>query len=175
MNKDKNLKIIIVCLALLIVILSTYFVSNYNQFQVYVFSGKEDSFSVSGNASFTKSIRLLNINGIKYNDTDIMIKKIKISMFAKIKNEDRMIYASEKDSDIAFSLVDYLNEYSYSISEQYGYNEYFNKNIIKKFNDIVYLKIEVTEEMGNSITKIIKLNSDKYSNNNWFYRKTNHI
>ena len=104
-----------------------------------------------------------------------MIKKIKISLFAKIKNEDRMIYASEKDSDIAFSLVDYLNEYSYSISEQYGYNEYFNKNIIKKFNDIVYLKIEVTEEMGNSITKIIKLNSDKYSNNNWFYRKTNHI
>lgn len=175
MNKNQIFKIIIFFISSLFIILSIYFISNYNKFQVYIFSGKEDSFSVSGNATFTKDIQVLNIYGIKYNETDIMINKIKISLIAKINTKDRMIYSSEKDSEEAFSLTNYLNEYSYSISEQYGYNEYFNKSIIKNFKDIIYLKIEITEATGNNITKIVKLHSNKYTNNKWFYRKTNHI
>lgn len=39
----------------------------------------------------------------------------------------------------------------------------------------MYLKIEIVEENNNFVTKEIKLNSEKYSNNNWFYKKTNSI
>lgn len=117
MNKYRTLKIIISVMVSFIIVLSVYFISNYDQFKIYVFSGKEDSFSVSGNATFTKQIQVLNITGINYNSADIMIKKIKISLLAKINKKDRLIYASEKDGNELFSLIDYLNEYSYSISE----------------------------------------------------------
>ena len=60
---------------------------------------------------------------------DIAIKKIGISLVANIDGKEQLVYRTEAEKDTPFSLIDYLNKYSYVISEQYGYNDYFNNYI----------------------------------------------
>ncbi|HIT23295.1 MAG TPA: hypothetical protein IAD45_02640, partial [Candidatus Faecimonas intestinavium] len=134
-----------------------------------------DKFAVTGNATFSKEKNILNINGIKYYGKDISIKKIEISLVANIDGKEQLVYRTEAEEDTPFSLIDYLNKYSYVISEQYGYNDYFNDYIIKEFKQIMCLKIEIIDENNKIIKKNVKLNSERYSNNNFFYKKANHI
>ncbi len=167
--------IIILCMAVVLILLLIYFINNYNQFTIYEFNGSGNQFGLTGNAVFSKQKNILNIIGIKYYGTDFLIKKIEISLLAKLNDQDRLIYRSQIESDTTFSLIDCLGKYSYSISEQNGYYEYVNDDIIKNFADIVYLEIKITDEMDQLMEYEIKLNSTRYSNNQLFYKKANPI
>lgn len=175
MKNKQILKISLMLLAVIAIVFGIYFINNYNQFHAYVFQGNDASFHISGSAVFTKQVQRLHIDRIKYKEKDILIKKIKISLVANIEDKERLIYASEKKSDTLFSLADCLDRYSYGISEQYGYDDYFNSTIIRKFQDVMYLKIEWVNETDQKVTKMIQLDSEKYSNNQWFYKNVNHL
>lgn len=177
-TKEKyNKTVLIILLSMIIILLPLfiYFLNNYNKFIIYEFQGTSDKFAVTGNATFSKEKNILNINGIKYYGKDISIKKIEISLVANIDGREQLVYRTEAEEDTPFSLIDYLNKYSYVISEQYGYNDYFNDYIIKEFKQIMCLKIEIIDENNKIIKKNVKLNSERYSNNNFFYKKANHI
>lgn len=157
------------------ILLSTtllYFLSNYNQFKIYIFEGYDESFFVSGNATFSKKIHLLNINTLRYRKEDINLKRVKISLIAKINGKERLIYARKNEPDGLFSLTEYLKSYSFTLTEQYGYNESFPPEITKKFADIIYLKIEMTDEFDKEYINNIKIKSQVYSNNRWVYQKS---
>lgn len=171
MKKQIINKIIISLIIILLLILSIYFINNYNQFKMHIFKGYDESFFVSGNATFSKKIHLLNINKIKYLKKDIQLKEIKISLVAKVNDKERIIYATKNKPDSLFSLHEYLDKYSYTLSEQYGYNDSFNSEIIRKFKNIIYLKIEMIDEFDNKNVNNIKIESEEYSNNSWIYDK----
>lgn len=171
MNKT-IVRIIIPIVTLLCILFATYFFNNYNTFIIYDFQGSDEHFSINGNATFSKKYQIININNINYrNISDVMIQKIRISLFAKIDGKERLIYASEDKSDESFSLVEYLKTFSYVLKEPYGYNDCCNNQIIKNFSDIIYVRIEVVDSNGISMETVIKLNSQKYSNNQFFYKK----
>lgn len=175
MNKKKNL-IIIICLTSLLLVMAIYFINNYNKFKIYIFQGSNDLFQVSGNATFSKKIHLLNILKIKYKKDDITLKEIKISLVAINNDKERLIYGKGTEGGSNFSLEKYLNMYSQdSIFERYGYGEYFNSEIIENFKDIIYLKIEMVDEFNKKTISYIKVSSECYSNNKLFYKKVNHI
>lgn len=52
------------------------------------------------------------------------------------------------------------------IEEQIGYNEYFNKRIVKNQKDIVYWKMTIIE--GDNVEQEVIV---KYANNKWLYKK----
>lgn len=167
--------IIISLIIILLTILTIYFINNYNQFKIYIFKGQDESFFISGNATFSKKIHLLNINKIRYLKNDIQLKEIKISLVAKVNDKERLIYATKNNPDSLFSLQKYLDTYSYNLSEQYGYNDSFNSEIIRKFKNIIYLKIEMIDESDNKSISNIKIESEEYSNDSSFYDKANHL
>lgn len=167
--------IIISLIIILLTILTIYFINNYNQFKIYIFKGQDESFFISGNATFSKKINLLNINKIGYLKNDIQLKEIKISLVAKVNDKERLIYATKNNPDSLFSLQKYLDTYSYNLSEQYGYNDSFNSEIIRKFKNIIYLKIEMIDESDNKSISNIKIESEEYSNDSCFYDKANHL
>lgn len=170
--KKNIIKALIVTITLLCILFATYFFSNYNKFIIYDFQGSDGYFFINGNATFSKKYQMININNIYYqNISDIMAQRVKISLFAKIDGQERLIYASQAESDNPFSLVEYLKTYSYVMKEPYGYNECFNDFIIKNFNNIVYIKIEIVDSNQNPMETVIKLDSQKYSNDQFFNQK----
>ena len=172
---NKTVLIILLSMIIILLPLLIYFFNNYNKFIIYDFQGTSDKFAVTGNATFSKEKNILNINGIKYYGNDIAIKKIEISLVANIDGKEQLVYQTEAEKDTPFSLIDYLNKYSYVISEQYGYNDYFNDYIIMNFKQIMCVKVEIIDENNTVIKKTIQLNSERYSNNNLFYKKAKHI
>lgn len=174
MKKKVISKIIISLLTILLLISTSYFINNYDQFKIYTFKGYDELFVINGNATFSKEIHLLNINKIGYRKKDILLKEIKISLIAKIDGKERLIYATKNNPDSLFSLQEYLDTYSYNLSEQYGYNDSFNSEIIRKFKNIIYLKIEMIDEFDNKNVSNIKIKSEEYSNDSWFYDKASH-
>lgn len=176
MNKKKNLIIIIICLTSLLFVMTIYFINNYNKFKICIFKGSNDLFEVSGNATFSKKIHLLNITNLGYKKDDIKLKEIKISLVANNNGKERLIFGKGADGGSIFSLEEYIKMNSqYTIFEQYGYEEYFNSEIIENFKDIIYLKIEMVDEFNKKTISTIKVNSECYSNNKLFYKKVNHI
>lgn len=176
MNKKKNLIIIIICLTSLLFVMTIYFINNYNKFKICIFKGSNDLFEVSGNATFSKKIHLLNITNLGYKKDDIKLKEIKISLVANNNGKERLIFGKGAEGGSNFSLKEYINMNSQvTIFEQYGYEEYFNSEIIENFKDIIYLKIEMVDEFNKKTISTIKVNSECYSNNKLFYKIVNHI
>ena len=175
MNKKKH-SIIIICLTSLLLVMTIYFINNYNKFKIYIFKGSNDMFEVFGNVTFSKKIHLLNITKIRYKKDDIKLKIINISLVANKNDKERLIFGSGTEGGSIFSLQEYINMNSqYTIFEQYGYEEYFDSEIIENFKDIIYLKIEMVDEFNKKTISTIKVNSECYSNNKLFYKKVNHI
>ena len=176
MNKKKNLIIIIICLTSLLLVTTIYFINNYNKFKICIFKGSNDMFEVFGNVTFSKKIHLLNITNLNYKKDDIKLKEIKISLVANNNDKERLIFGKGAEGSSNFSLKEYINMNSQvTIFEQYGYEEYFNSDIIENFKDIIYLKIEMVDEFNKKTISTIKVNSECYSNNKLFYKKVNHI
>lgn len=167
----KNILLIISIILLWNIVVTIYFVNNFNKFIIYEFNGNDRLFAVSGNATFSKQFQVLNIMGVRYSGPDLMVKKIKLSIFANIDDEERLIYAENIESDDCFSLNEYLNTYAKTISEFYEYGEKFNNKIINNFEDAIYFKIEITDIDNNNMETVIKLESNRYSNNKIIYKK----
>lgn len=175
MNKKKY-SIIIICLTSLLLVMTISFINNYNKFKICIFKGSNDMFEVFGNVTFSKKIHLLNITKIRYKKEDIKLKEINISLVANKNDKERLIFGSGTEGGSIFSLEEYIKMNSqYTIFEQYGYEEYFNSEIIENFKDIIYLKIEMVDEFNKKTISTIKINSECYSNNKLFYKKVNHI
>lgn len=174
------IKIIILVLLNIIAILGIYFINNYNQFKVYEISGSSDNFDISGIATFNKERNILYIPNINYNGFIYgengnfrLIKDITISLVTKEDNKENFIASIGAEFIEPSSLVNYLKkDANLYLAEWYGYEELFKKNTIKKINEIVYVKIELTDEDDIKFTDYIKVNGTEYSNNKFFYKKS---
>lgn len=170
-NKIKLMYIVVGCLGIVLVVMFTYFASNYNRFKIYTFNGSNERVGVNGNATFSSRINVLNITGVRYYDQDVKIKSIDVGVFAKTGKKERLIFAKGGEFDKPSSLADYLDKFSESVSEQNGYNELFTPEIINNFQDCVYFRINYVDEDGKAHEEVIKLESRLYSNNGFFYKK----
>ena len=120
--------------------LGYYFITNYNSIKVYKVIGESEHFKTSEgilittkNKSYIRLGRLIEFNkGI-----DIQINKMKLYYKDK-NNKEYIIFESEKPEVL--------------INDDYGYNEYFIKNNLRKNNNL-FLEIEY----NNSKCNIIKL------------------
>lgn len=176
-NTNLN-KFVIIFLLVLIAILGIYFINNYNQFKVYEIKGSSDNFGIGGIATFNKELNIfhiskINYNGITYgeNGSFKLIKDIKISLVTKEGNDEKFIASTKSEFSEPESLVKYLKEADLYLSEWYGYEELFTKKTMKKINEILYVKVELTDEEDIKFTDYIKVNGTLYSNNKFFYKK----
>lgn len=173
----KVLIIMISILSIATIVLGTYFLNNYNKFILYEFIGEEDGFIVSGKAIFTGKYQTLDLHNISYKLLDKMIKEINVSLVFKEDKEEYLMFRtkSKEESGKTFSLQQYLATVNIELKEWKGYNEMFPPTIEKKFKDSVYLKIEMTDENNIKSKTTIKINSTKYANDKWFYKRVSSI
>lgn len=154
-------------------IFGIYFINNHNKFIIYEFVANDGSFGLEGNATFSRKRNILNINKIRYMVDDKPVYGVKISLlFIDSKNNEQLLYSTKKDSDELFSLKESISSYSITLSEFYGYEEYFRSKIIHDFSKSMYLKITYKDQNMQEINHLLKLDSIKYANDKFIYRKT---
>lgn len=170
----KNLKIMIITIAILIVgFMSIFIINNYNKCRVYKISNNTDNLIVNGYVILNQKNHLLFLNQILYSDKyigtdkEILVKNLEVL----IKCNDTELYkygnVEEKVRKNAVPLNQLLEKITITIDEDKSINKYI---INEKEVDELYIIINYIDGNNNRESMEIKLNAiETFSNNKLFY------
>lgn len=149
----KNVKKIIInsIISIVFILLSLYFITNYNQFKMYkIYSDKENVYINDSYLTITKDKILLTLGNIE-NDNDLSMIDYKLTLYIKDK-KDKIILEKEYYEGL-------------TIEDSYSKGTILNKEIIKEL-DKLYIKIEYKNKNKEEKVLEIPLKFKKISNNN---------
>lgn len=149
----KNIKRIIIqtIISIVFILLSLYFIINFNQFKMYkIESDKENIYLYDSYLTITKDKILLTLGNVE-NDEDFSMIDYKLTLYIKDKKE-KIILEKEYYEGL-------------TIEDSYSKGTILNKDIIKKL-DKIYIKIEYSNKNKEKKVLEIPLKFKKISNNN---------
>ncbi len=163
---------ILLFLLIVIVYLTIYFFSNYHEFRHLLFTYESDTFTISGNATFTNERNTLNLTDFRYLDSERPSDDY--DFIISLYYDGKAIFTDNSSTDNN-SVKKYFDNYQISLSEANGFNQYFTDEIIDNF-DQTYLQITIRNN-GKSLEsfKVPLKTLDEYSNDKFFYKKEEHI
>lgn len=136
--------------------LANYFINSYNSIKAYDINYMDNRFKVSEGIFIVSKKKLYFNLGTISNYEKESIKKVTI--FYKDKNgEDKLIVST--------------NNLHIVLTENYGYNEYFDTSKLNQIINNLYLKIETSEREYDLKLQVSK----NFSNDNLFFIKSSEI
>ena len=169
---------IIVTLSFLALILSIFYVNNYDNFKIYTVSAEidEGKFSVDGLLSLMDEKSFFVINNVKYLEDDIKIYDLE---YAIINQNNDVLFRNGFIADFAYdkkttkvkSLKEEIRKIAFVKNKDKGLEEIFDTKLA---NRKITLEIKYLTLDSEAVTERVSLNFDEvFTNNKLAYRSKN--
>lgn len=158
-------------LSLIIVILLSFFISNYNKCKIYTLKLNTNGYvSTNGLMVLTNKNNILELGKIEYKGDVSNIVSIALDLCVEIDNKYVSISSFGSNSGEGIDLPSYLERVAFNINEKNDSHSILTKKIKKNIKKGLYLKINIVTLEGEQVDEILKINVSKtYSNNKLFY------